>query len=58
MQVIVDAGKDVEKEECSYIAAHQLQADTTTLEISLALPQKIGHENTAIPLLGIYLEEA
>jgi hypothetical protein len=34
-----------------------LQAGTTTLEISLAVPQKIGHSTTndpAIHLLGIY----
>ena len=37
-----------------------LQACTTTLEISLAVPQKIGHSTTggpAIPLLGIYPED-
>jgi hypothetical protein len=37
-----------------------LQAGTT-LEISLAVPQKIGHSTTedpAIPLLGIYPEDA
>jgi hypothetical protein len=37
-----------------------LQACTTTLEISLAVPQKIGHsttEDTTIPLLGIYPED-
>jgi hypothetical protein len=35
-----------------------LQAGTTTLEISLAVPQKIGHstEDPEIPLLGIYPE--
>ena len=36
------------------------QACTTTLEISLAVPQKIGHvlpEDPAIPLLGIYPED-
>jgi hypothetical protein len=32
-----------------------LQVGTTTLEISLAVPQKIGH---TIPLLGIYPEDA
>jgi hypothetical protein len=31
-----------------------LQAGTTTLEISLAVLQKIGHEDPAIPLLGIH----
>jgi hypothetical protein len=37
-----------------------LQAGTTTLETSLAVPQKIGHSSTtpAIPLLGIYSEDA
>jgi hypothetical protein len=34
-----------------------LQAATTTLEISLVVPQKIGHSTTAIPLLGIYPED-
>ena len=37
-----------------------LQASTTTLEISLAVPQKIGYSTTrgsAIPLLGIYPED-
>jgi hypothetical protein len=37
-----------------------LQAGTTTLEISLVVPQKIGHipEDPAIELLGIYPENA
>jgi hypothetical protein len=38
-----------------------LQAGSTTLEISLAVLQKIGHSTTeypAIPLLGIYPEDA
>jgi hypothetical protein len=35
----------------------ELQVGTTTLEISLAVPQKIGlPENPAIPLLGLYPE--
>ena len=37
-----------------------LQACTTTLEISLVVPHKIGLvllEDPAIPLLGIYLED-
>jgi hypothetical protein len=37
-----------------------LQASTTTLEVSLEVPQKIGHkllEDPAIPLLRIYPEE-
>ena len=29
----------------------------TTLEISLVVPQKIGHEDPAIPLMGIYPED-
>jgi hypothetical protein len=38
-----------------------LQACTTTLEISLAVPQKFGHrllEDPGIPILGIYPEDA
>jgi hypothetical protein len=38
----------------------RLQAGTTTLEISLAVPQKIGHstiEDLAISLLDIYSED-
>jgi hypothetical protein len=38
-----------------------LQAGTTSLEISLEFPPKIGHstmEDPAIPLLGIYPEDA
>jgi hypothetical protein len=37
-----------------------LQADTTTLEIILAVPQKmdiVRQEDPAIPLLGIYTED-
>jgi hypothetical protein len=37
-----------------------LQAGTTTLEISLVVPKKIGYSTTrspAIPLLGIYPED-
>jgi hypothetical protein len=35
-----------------------LQTGTSTLEISLAVSQKIGHpEDPAIPLLGIYLKD-
>jgi hypothetical protein len=37
-----------------------LQAGTTTLEISLVFPQKIGHSSTgrsAVPLLAIYPED-
>jgi hypothetical protein len=40
--VTADASKDVEKEEHSSIAG-EMQAGTTTLEISLAFPQKTGH---------------
>jgi hypothetical protein len=39
----------------------RLQAGTTTLEVSLAIPQKVGHSSTkdlAILLLGIYPEDA
>jgi hypothetical protein len=32
----------------------ELQAGKTTLEISLTIPQKTGHEDPVIPLLGIY----
>jgi hypothetical protein len=42
IQVTADAGEDVEKEEHSSLLVG-LQAYTTTLEISLAVPQKIGH---------------
>jgi hypothetical protein len=35
-----------------------LQTGTTTLEISLAVLQKTEHSTTAIPLLGIYPEDA
>ena len=41
-----DAGKDVEKENTPPLLVG-LQAGTTTLEISLAVPQKIGHSTTA-----------
>ena len=34
-----------------------LQAFTTTLEVSLVVPQKIGQKDPAIPLLGIYPED-
>jgi hypothetical protein len=38
----------------------QLEAGTTTLEISLAVSQKTGHstEDPAIPLLGIHTKDA
>jgi hypothetical protein len=38
-----------------------LQSNTNILEISLAVPQKIGHstpENSAVPLVGIYPKDA
>ena len=38
-----DAGEDVEKEE------HSSTAGTTTLEISLAVPQKTGHDTSGGP---------
>jgi hypothetical protein len=53
--VTADAVEVVEKEEHSSMLVG-LQACTTTLEISLSFPQKIGHsiqENPTIPLLGI-----
>jgi hypothetical protein len=45
IQVTADAGEDVEKEEHSPLLVG-LQACTTTLEISLVVPQKIGHYAT------------
>jgi hypothetical protein len=42
---VTDAGEDVEKKEHSSIVGG-LQAGTTTLEISLVVPQKIGHSTT------------
>jgi hypothetical protein len=57
--VTADAGEDVEKEEHSSIAGGNSSC-TTPLEISLAVPQKIGHsipEDPALPLLGIYPED-
>jgi hypothetical protein len=58
--VTADAGKDVEKENTPLLLVG-LQADTTTLEISLVVPQKMDiilPEDPAIPLLGIYSEDA
>jgi hypothetical protein len=43
--VTADAGKDVEKGEHSSIVAG-IASVTITLEISLAVPQKIVHSNT------------
>jgi hypothetical protein len=40
--VTVDAGKDVEKEE-HFSLLVGLKVGTTTLEISLGVPQKTGH---------------
>ena len=44
-QEIVDAGKDLEKEEQSSFLVG-LQAGTTTLDIILVVPHKIGHSIT------------
>jgi hypothetical protein len=58
--VKVDAGEDVEKKDHSSIAGG-IGAGTTTLEISLAIPQKLDIvllEDPAIPFLGIYPEDA
>jgi hypothetical protein len=43
--VTEDAGADVEKEKHSSIAGG-LQTGTTTLEISLSVPQKFAHSTT------------
>ena len=51
-----DAGENVEKEEHLAIAG-EIVSYTTNLEISLAVPGKIGYitpEDSAIPLLGMY----
>jgi hypothetical protein len=59
-QMTTDAGEDVEKENTPPLLVG-LQAGTTTLEIILAVPQKIGHSipgDPAIPLLGIYPKDA
>ena len=40
-----DAGKDAKKEE-HFSTVGGLQAGTTTLEISLAIPEQIGHSTT------------
>ena len=39
-----DAGEDVEKEDNPLLVG--LQAGTTTLEINLVVPQKVGHSTT------------
>ena len=53
-----DAGKVVDKEEHLPIVGYKMVQDgTSTLEISLVVPQKIAillPEDPAIPLLGIY----
>jgi hypothetical protein len=57
--VTTDAGKDVEKRDTPPLLVG-LQAGTTTLEIRLAVPQKLDivlPEDPAIPLLGIYPED-
>ena len=41
-------GEDEEKEEHSSPLLVGLQAGTTTLEISLAVPQKTGHDTTEL----------
>ena len=51
-----DADENVEKEEHSFIVGG-IQANKTTLEISLVVSQKIGN-SSAIPLLGIYPKDA
>jgi hypothetical protein len=56
--VTADAGKDVEKEKPLVV---RLQAGVTTLEISMAVLQKLDiilPEILPIPLLGIYPEDA
>ena len=45
-QATASALKDVEKEEHSSIVGGGLQAGTATLEISMVVPQKIGHSTT------------
>ena len=45
-QVTADAGNDVEKDENTPLLLVGLQAGTTTPEISLVVPQKIGHSVT------------
>jgi hypothetical protein len=57
--VTADAGKDVEKEKHSS-TADGIANCTTTLEVSLEVPQKLDiilPEDPAIPLLGIHPEE-
>jgi hypothetical protein len=58
--VTADAGEDVEKRNTPALLVG-LKAGTTTLVISLVVPQKIGQsrpEDPAIPLLSIYPEDA
>jgi hypothetical protein len=56
---ISGAGEDVENQDIPPLLVG-LQAGTTTLKISLAVPQQIRHSTTedpVIPLLGIYPED-
>jgi hypothetical protein len=62
--VIADAGKDVEKEEPFSIAGgtsslynHSGKQSGGSSENWTQYPQKIGLENPAIPLLGLYPED-
>jgi hypothetical protein len=58
--VTADAGEDVRKRNTPPFFMG-FQACTTTLEISVVVPQKIGHGTTggsAIPLLDIYPQDA
>jgi hypothetical protein len=43
--VTVDTGEDVEKEEHSF-SVGGIVTDTATLEINMAVPQKIGNSST------------
>jgi hypothetical protein len=58
--VTADAVEDVEKKRNTPPLLVGLQAYTTTLEIILAVPQKIGHStlnDPTIPLPDIYTED-
>jgi hypothetical protein len=55
--VTADAGEAVKKEE-HFSNGSAIEPSTNTLEISLAISQKFGPEDPAIPLLGIYPEDA
>jgi hypothetical protein len=55
----VDGGKEVQRNFSPFLVC--LRADTNTLEIRLAVPQNFNillSEDTAIPLLGIFPEDA